>query len=463
MPPLKPSPKVVAKPEEAWRQARLIPTTGIGGQDEQEQRATSSVLAVMSAVPQFGRAVLDLVGAPAGRIQTYTEVRFVDEGTKLSIPDGAIVVERGKTRWVALVEVKTAGAELRVEQVERYLELARIDGFDAVLTISNQITSSPNESPLVVDQRKTKKVALRHLSWWQVMTIARVEHKHRKIADPDQAWILGELIAYLDHERAGAGGFDDMGEKWVAVRDGAREATLKASDPSVRSVASRWEQLVEYLSLGLTQDLGREVEPAWSRKLDPGARRELHVRSLVDQGKMLASIRVPDAAGPIDLEADLRGRRFRTSIVVDAPKDGRPSTRINWMLRQLSSADDDLLIEIRYPNQKEPTSCSLKEARLKPDRLLYAMDPKRDPWTFRLTVSKDLGMKRGRLVGSFVAESKQQTSEFYRAIVQGIRLWAPAAPKLPAKPAEASLTATPEPPPFSSGDRDFGEANEPSG
>lgn len=461
MPSPKPSPKVVAKPEEAWRQARLIPTTGIGGQDEQEQRATSSLLAVMGAVPQFGRAVLDQIGAPAGKIVPFTEVRFVDEDTKLSIPDGAIVVERGKNRWVCLVEVKTAGAQLRAEQVERYLELARVNGFDAVLTISNQITSSPEESPITIDSRKAKKVALRHLSWWQVMTNARVEHKHRKIGDPDQAWILGELIAYLDHERAGAGGFDDMGEKWVAVRDGAREATLKASDAGVRDVAGRWEQLVEYISLGLTQDLGREVEPAWPRKVDPSARRELHVRSLVDRGKLLASIRVPDAAGPIDLEADLRGRRFRTSVVVSAPKDGRPSTRINWMLRQLATAKDDLLIEVRYPNQKEPTSCSLKDARLKPERLLYAADPKRDPWTFRLTVSKDLGMKRGRLAGSFVAESKQQTSEFYRAIVQGIRVWAPAAPKLPATIIESSASATPEPPPFSSGEREFGDAVEP--
>jgi hypothetical protein len=324
------APKATPKPEETWRRARLIPTTGIGGQDEQEQRATSSLLAVMGAVPQFGRAILDHVGAPGGQIQTFTEIRFVDADTKLSIPDGAVVVERGKTRWVCLVEVKTAGAELRVEQVERYLELARVNGFDAVLTISNQITASPIESPLAIDPRKVKKVALRHVSWWQVMTEARVEHKHRGIADPDQAWILGELIAYLDHEHAGAGGFNDMGDRWVPVRDGAREATLKPSDAGVRDVARRWEQHVGYLALGLTQDLGRRVEPLWPRKLEPGARRELHVRSMVDQGKLLAAIRVPDAAGPIDLEADLRGRRFRTSIVVAAPKDGRPSTRINW-------------------------------------------------------------------------------------------------------------------------------------
>lgn len=456
-----PAPKATPKPEETWHPARLIPTTGIGGQDEQEQRATSSLLAVMGAVPQFGKAVLEHAGAPAGRIRTFTEIRFVDEDTRLSIPDGAVVVERGRSRWVCLIEVKTGGAELRAEQVERYLELARVNGFDAVLTISNQITASPLESPISIEARKTKKVALRHLSWWQVMTEARVEHKHRGVTDPDQAWILGELIAYLDHERAGAGGFDDMGDKWVAVRDGAREGTLKASDAGVRDVASRWEQLIEYLALGLTQDLGRAVEPVWPRKLDALGRRDLHVRSLVDQGKLTASIRVPDAAGPLDLEADLRGRRFRTSVVVQAPREGRPATRINWMLRQLADAKDDVLIEVRYPNQKEPTSCSLKEARLKPERLLYALDSKREPWTFRLTVSKDLGMKRGRLAGSLVTESKSQTNDFYRSIVQGIRAWAAPAPKLPAAPAKTDIAASPEPPPFSSSEREFGEGVEP--
>lgn len=454
--------KPIAKPEDEWRTARLIPTTGIGGQDEQEQRATSSLLAVMGAVPQFGRALLDHLGAPGGRIATFTEIRFVDADAKLSIPDGAVVVERGKTRWVCLVEVKTAGASLRPDQVERYLDLARLNSFDAVLTISNQITASPSESPIVMDPRKSKKVALRHLSWWQVMTEARIQHKHRGITDPDQAWILGELIAYLDHERAGAGGFEDMGERWVAVRDGARERVLKASDAGVKDVASRWEQFVEYLALGLTQDLGRRVEALWPKKTDAEARRDLHVRSLVDSGRLYASLRVPDAAGAVDLDADLRGRRFRTSVVVGAPKDGKPQTRINWMLRQLSAAKDDLLVDVRYPLQKESTSASLKDARAKPERLLYAGDNKRDPMSFRLTVSRDLGMKRGRGPGSFVAESKQQTSEFYRGIVQGLRAWAPAAPKLPAAAGTASKDASSDPPPFTGADREFGEAVEPS-
>ena len=316
-------PKATPKPEETWRQARLIPTTGIGGQDEQEQRATSSLLAVMRAVPQFGRAILKHLDAPAGRINTFTEIRFVEEDTKLSIPDRAIVIERGKTRWVCLVEVKTSGVELRADQVTRYLDLARANGFDAVLTISNQITASPAESPCSIDPKKLRRVTLLHLSWWQVMTEARVEHKHRGVTDPDQAWILSELIAYLDHPRAGTGGFEDMGAKWVAVRDGARQETLRLADAGVHDVARRWESFVQFVALGLCQELGRQVEPVRPRKLDPAGRLDQQVRLLVEQGRLEASIRVPDAAAPIELVADLRTRYFRTALELSAGKSGR--------------------------------------------------------------------------------------------------------------------------------------------
>jgi len=68
---------------------------GIRGQEEQEKRATSAVLAVVRAVPEFARAPVGGLGVPRGRIATDAEVRLKDVDAKLSIPDGAIVVERG--------------------------------------------------------------------------------------------------------------------------------------------------------------------------------------------------------------------------------------------------------------------------------------------------------------------------------------------------------------------------------
>src|SRR3954469_18256159 len=144
-----------------WHPARLIPTVGIKGEEERERRATSSLLAVMRAVPEFGHALLKELGAPKSPvIETFTEVRFKDASGVTVIPDGAIVCERGKKTWTCLVEVKTAGADLRAEQVGAYLDVAREQGFDGVLTISNQITDGADRSPVAIDGRKIRTARL---------------------------------------------------------------------------------------------------------------------------------------------------------------------------------------------------------------------------------------------------------------------------------------------------------------
>jgi len=224
--------------EDTWLAARLIPTSGINGAEEQERRATSAVLAVMSAVREFGRTLTQPLGAPAGPVQTFIEVPF-KLGDKQLFPDGLIRVSRGQRQWTALVEVKTGSNELRADQVEAYLEIAREQGFEALITISNEIPPVAGQHPTPIDKRKLRKVSLYHLPWTEILTQAVMQKEYRGVADPDQAWILGELIRYLEHPRSGAMEFTDMGTAWVGVRDGVAAGTVRASDTAVAEVAGR--------------------------------------------------------------------------------------------------------------------------------------------------------------------------------------------------------------------------------
>src|SRR3954471_11319899 len=149
---------VDANGEEAWHIARLIPTSGINGAEEQERRATSALLAVMGSVREYGRALTTPFGAPAGAIETYIEVPFL-LGSKKVFPDGLIRVKWGKKIWTALVEVKTGPNELQREQLENYLDVAREHHFDALITISNEIPPAAGMHPTPVDRRKLKSVA----------------------------------------------------------------------------------------------------------------------------------------------------------------------------------------------------------------------------------------------------------------------------------------------------------------
>src|SRR4051794_12737593 len=453
-------------PRENWHPARLIPTVGIKGQEEQERRATSSLLAVMRAVPEFGHGMLKELGAPKSPIiETFTEVRFKDSAGKTVIPDGAIVCQRGGKTWTCLVEVKTGKAPLRDEQVACYMDVARENGFDGVLTISNQITASSTESPVCVDKRKVGKRGMWHYSWWRMITEALVQYRYRGVSGPDQAWILGELIAYFDSEASGCGGFEDMGDKWVTVRKAAHEGTLRPNMPEAREVAERWEEFTQYLCLGLSQDLGRIVSSPRPRKLDTAGTLEAHVKKLVADGQLEATVRVPDTIGDLTIRADLRARRTLTSVTVDAPRDGRAKARINWMLRQLADAPPELRMEAAFPSARQTTSEMLGDVRENPELLLYPQDPKREPKAFTLTLARAMGQKRGKAEGSFVRETRRQTFDFYRDLLQHLNPCPARAPKLHEEPAgePESVLELPrsEPPPVGADIRDPGDARDP--
>lgn len=113
--------------EETWNLARLIPTSGINGEQEQERRATSALLAVLMSVKEFGRAITQPLGAPAGKIEAFIEVPFTLADRQL-FPDGLIRVTRGSRVWTALVEVKTSTNPLRADQLESYLDIAKDKG-----------------------------------------------------------------------------------------------------------------------------------------------------------------------------------------------------------------------------------------------------------------------------------------------------------------------------------------------
>jgi hypothetical protein len=448
-----------------WLPARLLPTIGIRGQEEQEQRATSVLLAVMHAVPEFGHALLHDLGAPKSpQIDTYTEVRF-KKAAKAVIPDGAIVCERATKAWTCLVEVKTAGAALRAEQVSAYLDVAREHGYAGVLTVSNDITDACDHSPLPMDGRKLKSTKLWHLSWWQIITEAIVLHRHSGISDPDQDWILGELITYLDSSASGAGGFEDMGPNWVSVRDGAPNRALRSSEPGVRDVAIRWDQFVQYLCLGLSQDLGKRVTQVHPRKQHAHARVEAASQVLANDGVLEATIRVPNAAGDVVLRADLRARNTQVAVTVQAPLEGRPTTRVGWLVRALADARPDLLLSADFPNARQPTTATLAEVRDDRKTLAYPPDPKRPPHDFTVALVRSMGAKRGRGAGSFVNDTRAQVFDFYRDIVQELRRWQAKPPRLPEVPPPEDIpeAPTPDPPPFVAAEvREVGSATDPA-
>ena len=428
-----------------WQRSRLIPTGGIGSEKEAEVRATSALLAVMSIVRPFSKTLLDPLGASKAQnavVDTFVEVPF-KTGTKDTRPDGLIRVQHGsKPPWTALVEVKTHGNSLNAEQINAYWDLAREHGYDAIITISNEMASAPGIHPTAgLKVRANSKVQVHHWSWFMILTLAAVERDHRGIADPEQSWILNELIRYLRNPSSGALAFNDMGEHWTPVRDAAREGTLNKRSEDVADIVARWDQLLRYLSLRLSTETGASVQQVLSKahRDNPAKRSSELLDEVCGTGTLSGAIRIPNAAGDLELRADLRAQRITATTEIEAPQDRGTKARINWIVRQLDDAPDDLVIECWAKNARS-AAVATPLARLRDDPTIGAPPDLHDLVRFRLVMASNMGRNRrpsGRSP-SFIEAFESLTMALYANVLQGIHQWTPSAPKIEkAKPSIA--------------------------
>lgn len=416
--------------EESWHEARLIPTSGINGAEEQERRATSALLAVLGAVKEYGRSFVKPFGALAGTMECFIEVPFM-LGERRLYPDGLIRVSRGGKTWTALVEVKTGPNLLGTEQLESYLDIAREQGFDAVVTISNEIPAVAGQHPTKIDKRKLRKVDLHHVAWSQVLADAVMQKEFRGVADPDQAWILGELIRYLEHRKSGALEFEDMGEAWVGVRDSVAAGTLRPSDKGVTEVISRFDAMLRFASLQLGRQLGAEVIPVLTRKElnDPASRVQAMTATLCQTGILSGVIRIPDTVGNLVITADLRSSKVTCHVDVEAPREGRPLTRVNWLVRQMKSAPDSVRVESFVAHGRgSATAELLGTIRENPASLVD--NSGKEIRTFRIASTAMMGTKRGRGRGAFIDSALGAVDGFYADVLGSLRAWSAAPPRL---------------------------------
>ncbi|MEV6198378.1 TerD family protein [Streptomyces sp. NPDC051771] len=404
---------------DSWKPARLFPVPSYKSDREREVRATSVLLSVMAEVPEFGRRLTAGFGAPAGRMQTFTEVSL-PHGDTPKRPDGVIRVERAGKLWTALVETKTNGNPLKSEQVQNYMDIAARRGYEAVITLSNDVALEG--TPLVevkTDGRRKHKVSLWHLSWAEVAHQAQMLIRHEGVGNAAHVWLLQELLHYLQHENSGCHGFQNMGASWVPVRNGIDDETLGQGDPRALEVVESWERLIRQVCLRLGGELGQKALPVQraQRGTDPKSRRAALADRLCEEGKLIAELRIDGTQSVLSITADLRTGKIRTSVDVTAPTGGYPLSVAKRLVRALDAAPADLHVETLVEGRTGPRG-TLERLRPEPADLL----PKDGAAMagFRLSLFKGMGNTRGAAESGFIRSVDDAVDRFYGSVVAHI-------------------------------------------
>lgn len=369
--------------------------------------------------------------AAKATVQTYTEPSFMLD-KKAVRPDGLIRIEYGKAAWTALVEVKTGSSILDADQINRYWDAARQHKYDAVLTISNEIAPTPGAHPTEgLRVKSNSPVKVHHLSWTELLTTAITVRRHNGVDDPEQAWLIRELVRYLEHPASGAVSFEDMGGNWTDVRAAARIDSLRKTDEAVADVAARWDQLIRFLSLDLGARVGADVQPILSRKhRDPTERMKYLVDSLCTRALLDGTIRIPQTAGDIEICCDMKARNITASMTVDAPQDYSMRRRNSWLFNQLKEADPATVLEADPKNVRTATITTIGEVL--DDRGAIVDPDKRDPFRFRVVQMAEMGANRkngGRSPG-FIESVIDLVSKFYEQVAEQITPYEPEPPKI---------------------------------
>lgn len=427
--------------------ARLIPVVA---DTSKEGRATSILLSTIMSVDDFAKSLLHGIGQRLGaraKIECYTQVVFKKCPADLKIrPDGFLILSIGRRTWSALFEAKIGKTSLDQDQIVKYCELAKLNGVDAVITLSNQLAALPTHHPIKLTKTLARGIDLYHWSWMYVLTQATLLLQDDEFRSAEQRYLLSEMVRYFTHASAGVATFDRMNPEWkdlvVKVQSGA---ALNKTAPEVENSVAAWHQEERDLCLLMSRKLGRQVTLTLSRahRNDQVRRLKDDCELLVGSQKLLCILDVPDAAAVITVCADIGRRTVACAMHLAAPKDRKGSkSRINWLLRQLNESNpDNIFIKAIWPGRARDTLAALADLRENP-RHLDADNASLVPQHFEVIMVRDLA---GKFSGprTFVEQLESAVPDYYEQVGQHLRAWIPPPPKIvETKPEQTEAGAT---------------------
>lgn len=417
---------------ESWDVARLIPTLP---DSKKEEKATSILLATFRVVPIFALDMLKEAGAPtAKRMKLHCLTEVVPKGqsgAKLR-PDGIVFIDTGRSTWSAIVESKVGLNNLDPEQIESYVALARNLQCDAVITISNQFSTIPTHHPVSIAKNKLGKIGLYHFSWLSLVSKAVLLAGNKKVDDPEQAFILNELIRYLQNPRSGVLLMTQLGPGWKrSCEHILKGVPLLKSSEEIQQAVTTWAQLSRYLALQLSLALSKSVSIHLTRPQikDPEIRVKAHIDELSSLHSLTDHFEIPNAAGKLRVVADFSRRALDFSMAVKSPKNRTyASACINWLLRQIKVDDPELLIRANWPGRTPPTMIKVGLLREDPN-LIIPNGSKSLPTYLEVVRVVDLAA-RFQQKRKFVEITEAEILRFYQEVGQHLKNWIAPPPKV---------------------------------
>ena len=287
--------------------------------------------------------------------------------------------------------------------------------------------------PIEAAKSKLRSVDLYHFSWLSLKSKAVLLTVNKRVDDPEQAYILSELVRYLDHDSSGISSLTRLPSQWKDLCSAIQHGTaLNKTDDIIKHSVSGWHQLLRHLTLNLSMSIGQSVKIGLSkaREKDAGLNFAEDCTHLSKESSLSGEFEIPNVASKITFTADFMRRTINISMKLEAPKDkSRATASINWITRQLKS-DGAINSGVRayWPKRIQMTSASLSEVIDNPS-ILVPVGISELPTYLEIIRVVDLAV-RFKGAKTFVEDASKEFPAFYEDIGQHLSKWVAQAPKI---------------------------------
>ncbi|WP_373000357.1 hypothetical protein [Sulfurimonas sp.] len=347
------------------KKARLFPK----GNSEHETSVVSIFLASLSAVKEYREELFLSIGInkiKTRNVNIYIYVEIQD-GNKENRPDGLVVITSGKNpiiEWAGIIEAKIGDHILDKNQIDRYADFADNLGIKDIITISNQLVTTPMNSPIKLRRTKFK---LYHWSWTYLKVIAQRLIRTDSVEDTDHIYILSELRRFFDDNRS-LKNFINMGAEW---KNSANDIYCHNEKQKIKSdildnILIPYIQEEKDNSLQLTDKTSHYIE------LIAKDDRVEEITQMLQEKKIITSKYMidRDKHNTFNVEADFKGLSIKcsTSFEISKGKAQAQTTSLLKMLENDSGYPEGIFINAIYPRNKYLSKTGISLSKLIDER-----------------------------------------------------------------------------------------------
>lgn len=336
-----------------------------------EDQITSVFFSVLTLILPFRNALLKSIGQKSyksgGDFDCIMRPSIGGKLTVKDIPDALITLDQ-RVLWRSLVEVKIGSNDLDQAQLGRYINRAIDEKMDCIITISNEMSISPDQPPLRLKpaEKRLRKIPHYHWSWRHIKYTAEKCLRQENF-DEMSGFILKQFVELLD-KQATIHGYNTMPSCWPKFVETLRDGGSPSAEDK-EEVISGWFQEAADISIILSEIFDDEVECIYEEK-SLELRREAAEKLLNAESDMKALFKLPNGKIiSVIVDVDSRSLKFETTHL--------PTQKVKTSHKQIErfldlfrdSSNDgewgdhsDVRLFANWKRQRSPTDYTMREA-----------------------------------------------------------------------------------------------------